>query len=297
MSENRGRAQHRGPLGGMGGMRGRHGMGAGEKAKDFKGTWRKLIRYCKSHMPFILIALAAAAVGTALQIIGPDKLKDMANEIAKGLPALADGQAVLGAIDGAAVFNSGILLVCLYAASGIFSFAENFIMATVTAKISKSMRTGIVRKINLLPLKYFDKTSYGDVISRVTNDVDTIGQTMNQSLDTLVRSVTMFAGSLLMMLCNSWILTLVAVGSSLIGFVMMTKIMSKSQKYFQAQQQGLGDINGHIEEMYSGHSVVKAYNGGKGAISTFEGINRTLYNSGWKSQFMSGLMMPLMHFV
>ncbi len=159
------------------------------------------------------------------------------------------------------------------------------------------MRSDISTKINRLPLRYFDKTSYGDVISRVTNDVDAIGQTLNQSLDTLVRSITMFLGSLIMMFYNSWILALVAVGSTLIGFGLMALIMSKSQKYFNEQQQGLGDINGHIEEIYSGHNVVKAYNGGRKAKETFEGINKTLYGSGWKSQFMSGLMMPLMNFI
>jgi len=281
----------------MGRMGGNPGMGGGEKAKDFKGTWGKLIRYCKIYMPVILTALVIAAIGTMLQIVGPDKLKDMTNEITKGLPSLINGVPVSGAINFNAVFNIGMLLVFFYGASGIFSFTENFIMATVTAKIAKSMRTDISRKINNLPLKYFDKTSYGDVISRVTNDVDTIGQTLNQSLDNLVRSITMFVGSLVMMFYNSWILALVAVGSTLVGFALMMIIMSKSQKYFKTQQQGLGDINGHIEEIYSGHNVVKAYNGGRNAKKTFEDINNSLYDSGWKSQFMSGLMMPIMNFI
>ena len=280
------------------GLGGGRGMGRSvEKAKDFKGTWGKLIRYCKSHMPVILIALIIAALGTVFQIIGPDKLKDMTNEIAKGLPAMINGQHVMGAIDFTAIFNIGITLVFFYAASAVFNFSENFIMATITAKISKNMRTDISKKINRLPLKYFDKTSYGDVISRVTNDVDAIGQTLNQSLDNLVRAVAMFVGSLIMMFYNSWILALVAVGATLIGFVVMTKIMSKSQKYFKVQQQGLGKVNGHIEEIYSGHNVVRAYNGGKKSKKTFEEINESLYDSGWKSQFMSGLMMPIMQFI
>lgn len=295
MSENRTIAQNRGSMGGP--LGGPPPMGGGEKAKDLKGTWGKLIRYCRRDMPVIITALAIAALGTALQIIGPDKLKDMTNEITKGLPALINGVPVSGAIDFNAVFNIGMLLVCFYAASGIFSFVENFMMATVTAKISKNMRTGVSKKINNLPLKYFDKTSYGDVISRVTNDVDAIGQTLNQSLDNLVRAITMFLGSLIMMFYNSWILALVAVGSSLLGFVLMAFIMSKSQKYFTIQQQGLGDINGHIEEIYSGLNVVKAYNGGREAKKTFEDINGSLYDSGWKSQFMSGLMMPIMGFI
>ena len=296
MSERNTRMQNRGPM--RGPMGGPPGMGGGgEKAKDFRGTWGKLIHYCKSYIPVIVIALVIAAVGAVFQIIGPDKLKEMTNEIMKGLPALINEVPVLGAIDFDAVFNIGMLLVFFYAASGIFGFAENFIMATVTAKISKNMRTGISKKINKLPLKYFDKTSYGDVISRVTNDVDAIGQTLNQSLDTLVRSITMFAGSLIMMFYNSWVLALVAVGSTVIGFLLMIIIMSKSQKHFKVQQQGLGEINGHIEEIYSGHNVVKAYNGGKGAKKTFENINGSLYDSGWKSQFMSGLMMPIMMYI
>ncbi len=291
MSENN-RTHNRGPMGGHPGM-----GGVNEKAKDFKGTWSKLIHYCKGELPVIIAALVIAALGTMLQIFGPDKLKDMTNEITKGLPSMISGAPVLGTIDFEAVFKIGMLLACFYAASGIFTFVESFIMATVTAKISKNMRSGISGKINRLPLKYFDKATHGDVISRVTNDVDTIGQTLNQSLDNLVRAITMFVGSLIMMFYNSWILALVAIAPTFIGFVLMILIMTKSQKYFTAQQQGLGDINGHIEEVYSGHNVVKVYNGGKTAKKTFETINTSLYDSGWKSQFMSGLMMPLMGFI
>ena len=293
MSEKNKRTQNANPMRGRPGM----GMGGNEKAKNNKATWGKLIRYCKDYMPVTIIALVIAALGTVLQIIGPDKLKDMTNEITKGLPALINGAPVVGAIDVTAVLNTGILLVCFYAASCVFSFSESYIMATVTAKISKTMRTDVSKKINKLPLKYFDKTSYGDIISRVTNDVDAIGQTLNQSLDNLVKSITMFIGALVMMFYNSWVLALVAIGSTLIGFVLMIVIMTKSQKHFTVQQQGLGDINGHIEEVYSGHDVVKAYNGGGEAKKTFERINGSLYESGWKSQFLSGLMMPIMSFI
>ena len=292
MSEQKERTRNSGPMGGPPGM----GISV-EKAKDFKETWGKLICYCKSYMPVIVISLVIAALGTLLQIIGPDRLKEMTNEIMKGLPAMVNGQPVLGAVDFNAVFSIGMLLVFFYASSAIFNFVQSYMMATVTAKISKSMRTGISQKINKLPLKYFDKTSYGDVISRVTNDVDAIGQTLNQSLNTLVSSITMFVGSLIMMFYNSWILALVAIGSTIIGFALMMIIMSKSQKHFNTQQQGLGDINGHIEEIYSGHNVVKAYNGGRKAKKTFESINGSLYESGWKSQFLSGLMMPIMGFI
>ncbi|MDR0248251.1 MAG: ABC transporter ATP-binding protein/permease [Oscillospiraceae bacterium] len=272
-------------------------LGAGEKAKDFKGAWLKLIIYCKRYMPVIIVALALAVAGTILQFIGPDKLRDMTDEITKGLPALIDGRPVLGEIDLSAVAAIGMTLVYMYSASALLSFAENFIMATVSAAISKSMRTGVSQKINRIPLKYFDKTSYGDVISRVTNDVDAIGVTLNQSLDNLVRAATMFIGSMSMMFYTNHHMALTAIAASFIGFALMALIMSKSQKHFTAQQQGLGDINGHIEEVYSGHNVVKAYNGEKGASKVFEGINTTLYESGWKSQFLSGLMMPLMGFI
>lgn len=273
------------------GMRGPgRNMGSGEKAKDFKGTWLKLIRFCQKYLAAILTALVIAALGTVLTIIGPDWLKHLTNEILAGLKPGVE-------IDFAAITRIGVFLVCFYAGAAILSFIENYIMATVAAKISKSMRAGISTKINKLPLSYFDKTSVGDVISRVTNDVDAIGHSMNQSLDMLVRSITMFAGALIMMFYNSWVLALVAVGSSLIGFALMTLIMTKSQKYFNTQQQGLGDINGHIEEIYSGHNIVKAYNGGRKAKKRFEEINETLFDSGWKSQFMSGLMMPIMNFI
>jgi len=295
MSENKTNTAKKMP--GGGGMMGGRGHGPAEKPKDFKGTWGKLVRYCKRYMPFIVIALMIAAGSTVLQIIGPDKLKDMTNEIAKGLPALINGQPVLGAIDFSAVTSIAMLLVFFYAGAAVFSFVENYMMATITARISKNMRTDISGKINRLPLKYFDGTSYGDVLSRVTNDVDAIGQTLNQSIDSLVRSVAMFVGSLVMMFYTNWILALTAIGSSLIGFALMMMIMKKSQKHFTAQQQGLGEINGHIEEIYSGHNVVKAYNGGKAAKETFDEINETLYSSGWKSQFMSGMMTPFMNFI
>ncbi|WP_313180862.1 ABC transporter ATP-binding protein [Lacrimispora sp.] len=295
MSEQNTRNQPIGPTGGP--MGGSAGMGGGEKAKDFTGTWGKLIRYCRSYMPAILAALILAGSGSVLQIVGPDRLKDMTNEIMKGLPALVNGQPIFGDIDFNAIFDIGMVLVFFYTLSTICSFAENFIMATMTAKISKNMRTDISQKINRLPLKYFDKTSYGNVLSRVTNDVDTIGQTLNQSIDNLVRAITMFAGSLIMMFYTNWILALVALFATGIGFALMMVIMSKSQKHFKVQQQGLGSINGHIEEIYSGHNVVKAYNGGKKAKETFEGINDSLYESGWKSQFMSGMMQPIMTFI
>ena len=293
MSENKTRRgpMGRGPMGGgpMGGMV--------EKPKEFKKTWLRLIRYSKRYAPAVITALALAAIGTVMQIIGPDRLKDMANLIMKGLPSLVNGLPAMGKVDLDAVRRIAFTLVILYAGASVLGFAQGFIMTTVTQKISKNLRTGISEKINRLPLKYFDKVSYGDVLSRVTNDVDAIGQTMNQSIGTLVTAVTMLAGSLVMMFYNSWILALTAIFSSLFGFVFMALIMSRSQKYFARQQEGLGEANGHVEEVYSGHNVVKAYNGGKEAMRVFDRINAKLYDSGWKSQFMSGLMMPVMTFI
>ena len=293
MSENKTRRgpMGRGPMGGgpMGGMV--------EKPKEFKKTWLRLIRYSKRYAPAVITALALAAIGTVMQIIGPDRLKDMANLIMKGLPSLVNGLPAMGKVDLDAVRRIAFTLVIFYAGASVLGFAQGFIMTTVTQKISKNLRTGISEKINRLPLKYFDKVSYGDVLSRVTNDVDAIGQTMNQSIGTLVTAVTMLAGSLVMMFYTSWILALTAIISSLFGFEFMALIMSRSQKYFARQQEGLGEANGHVEEVYSGHNVVKAYNGGKEAMRVFDRINAKLYDSGWKSQFMSGLMMPVMTFI
>ncbi|MCL1948674.1 MAG: ABC transporter ATP-binding protein/permease [Turicibacter sp.] len=268
-----------------------------EKAKDFKGTWKKLIAYSKTYLPGIAAALIAASLGAALTIMGPDYLKQMTDEIVKGLPALVGGQPFAAGIDFGAIAGIARLLILLYLVAAVLNFTEHFIMATISAKISQKMRTGISEKINKLPLKYFDTTSYGDILSRMTNDVDTVGQTLNQSLDTLARSVTMFVGSLIMMVYNSWVLALTAVATTLIGFLLMAITMKHSKKYFSQQQDGLGDINGYIEEIYTGHAIVKAYNAGTKSKVAFENINAGLYDSGWKSQFMSGLMRPLMEFV
>ncbi|MCL2526701.1 MAG: ABC transporter ATP-binding protein/permease [Coriobacteriia bacterium] len=280
-----------GPVGGAGGLR------DDEKAKNFKETWGKLIRYCRRYWIGIAIAFATAAIGAVFQVMGPNMLGHMTNEIIKGLPALVDGKPVLGAIDMGAVSKIAWTLVALYLGAGFFIFIENFLMATITARISGNMRSDISEKINRLPLRYFDNTSIGDVISRTTNDVDTIGQTLNQSVDNMVRASTMFVGALFMMFWNSWILALVALSSTIVGFALMTFIMKSSQKYFIIQQKGLGDVNGHVEEIYSGHNVVKVYNGVEAARATFEGYNDSLYDSGWKSQFFSSLMMPLMTFI
>jgi len=270
--------------------------GVTEKASDFKGTWFKLIKYCKRYMFAIIVSLIIAAIGTVFTIIGPDQIGKMTNEIQAALAPLAAGGG-LPDVNLSAITQVATLLVILYSCAAILNFLQGYIMAIITQKIGKNLRTDISEKINRLPLKYFDKVSYGDILSRVTNDVDTIGQTMNQSIGTLVTAITMFFGSAFMMFYNNWLMALAAIGSSIIGFILLSLIMSKSQKYFVRQQDDLGAVNGHVEEIYSGHNVVKVYNGGKEAGRYFDEVNNRLYDSGWKSQFMSGLMMPIMMFV
>lgn len=271
--------------------------GAVEKPQDFGKVMGKLVRFCRKYVPAIIIALVLGAAGTICQIVGPDKLKDMTNEITKGLPAIVHGKPVLNSIDMGAVARIGWLLVVLYVGYALLSYIQSWMMATVTQRTAQELRESISKKINKLPLSYFDKVSYGDVLSRVTNDVDAIGQTLGQSLGSLITSATLFVGALVMMFYNNWIMALCAIGSSIIGLIIMMVIMKASQKYFTRQQVALGDVNGHVEEMYAGHTIVKAYNGEADSIRRFERYNADLYDSGWKSQFLSGLMMPLMNFV
>lgn len=279
----------RGPMG--------RGRGAVEKPQDFGGVMKKLVHFCRHYIPAIIVALVLGAIGTVCQIVGPDKLKDMTNEIAKGLPALVNGKPVLGAIDMDAVTHIAWLLVALYVGYAVLCYVQSWMMANVTQRTAQELREAISVKINKLPLKYFDKVSYGDVLSRITNDVDAIGQTLGQSVGSLITSVTLFVGALIMMFYNNVIMTVCAIVSSLVGLLIMGVIMKVSQKYFSRQQIALGDVNGHVEEMYAGHTVVKAYCGEADSIRAFEKYNGDLYDSGWKSQFLSGLMMPLMNFV
>lgn len=273
------------------------GRRAAEKPQDFGGVMKKLMHFCRHYIPAIIVALVLGAIGTVCQIVGPDKLKDMTNEIAKGLPALVNGKPVLGAIDMDAVTHIAWLLVALYVGYAVLCYVQSWMMANVTQRTAQELREAISVKINKLPLKYFDKVSYGDVLSRITNDVDAIGQTLGQSVGSLITSVTLFVGALVMMFYNNVIMTVCAIASSLVGLLIMGAIMKVSQKYFSRQQIALGDVNGHVEEMYAGHTVVKAYCGEADSIRAFEKYNGDLYDSGWKSQFLSGLMMPLMNFV
>ena len=266
------------------------GMGRrpAEKSKDFKGTWMKIIRYCKRYLAVIIVALICAVAGTILTILGPDKLSDLTKVITEGI---ATG------IDMERVKSIGLTLVAFYVGSAILSFGQQFIMATVTQNVTKQLRSDISVKINRLPMAYYNKTSTGDVLSRVTNDVDMISQSMNQSIGNLVSAVALFFGSLIMMFKTNVIMTLTAVIATMIGFGLMSLITSHSQKYFSRQQANLGALNGHIEEIYSGHTVVKAYNGEKNAKKVFDELNNNLRDSAFKAQSLSGLMQPLMAFI
>jgi ATP-binding cassette, subfamily B, multidrug efflux pump len=267
----------------------RHGAGTGPKEKHpFSATWGKLANYSKRYWLPLLIALIAAVGGSVFTIIGPDKLSEMTDVIMKGM---------MTGVDLTAVTAIAMTLILYYGLSSLLSYVQGYVMATVTQRITKGMRRDISTKINRLPLKYFDRTSYGDILSRVTNDIDTLGQTLNQSLGGLVSAVTLLVGSVVMMFVTDWRLAFVAIGASLFGFLFMSTVLMRSQKYFTKQQQLLGKINGHVEEVYSGHNVVKVYNAEKSLNKEFEDLNKKLYTTAWKSQFMSGLMMPMMRFI
>lgn len=258
------------------------------KVKDFKSTVKKLVKYAESFKKLILIAVILATFGAILSLIGPNKLKEITNLIAEG---------ILTGIDLTTVKNIAITLIVIYALSFIFNYVQGFIMADVTQKFSKSLRTNISKKINKLPLKYFDSTTFGNILSRVTNDVDTIAQSLNQSLGVIISAVVLLIGSIIMMFYTNWIMAITAIVSSLLGFSLMGTILKRSQKYFAMQQKELGKLNGHIEEAYAGHNVIKVYNAGEQSTNAFEEINKNLFESGKKSQFLSGLMMPIMSFV
>lgn len=248
----------------------------------------KLVHYCRRYLPMMIIALIGAGIGTALTLFGPDKLSEMTDLMTEGL---------FGEIDIEAISSIGMTLVIIYGISFVLSLSQGLIMANITQKVSKNLRTELSKKINKLPMSYYNKTTTGDILSRVTNDVDTIGQTLNQSVGTLVTAICLFLGSLIMMLKTNVLLTITAILATVIGFVLVGFIMKKSQKYFLKQQEGLGKINGHIEEVYTGHTIVKAYNAEKQMGDIFESMNQELKQNGFKAQLLAGLMMPLMTFI
>lgn len=262
--------------------------GGFDKPKNLVGTWKKLLVYCKKYSAGLIAGVVCAVFGTVLTLLGPDKLGDLTNEIGKGL---------VSGIDFDAVTKIAVILICFYSVGWIASVLQNYIMATVTQRVSKKMRSDISEKINRLPMWFFNKTKTGDVLSRITNDVDTVGQSLNQSIGNLVHSAVLLVGSLVMMLITDVRMTLAAVAASLIGFTLMFAIMGKSQKFFMKQQKCIGDLNGYIEEIYSGHTVVKAYNAEKQMGDRFDFLNGELFASGVKANILAGLMQPIMSFI
>lgn len=259
-----------------------------DSAKDFKGSIKKLFSYNKSLFKLMIIGWVSAMIASIMSLVGPDKIKEITNTISEG---------IFTGIDLDAITRIGFILVLIFAVSFIFNYIEGMVMAYVTTKYTKSLRQEVSEKINKMPLSYFDKTTIGDTLSRVTNDIDMIGHTMNQSFSTLIVAITMFLGSLFMMFKTSPIMALTAVISTFLGFGVMMFILARSQKYFTKVQEELGEINGHIEEVYSGHNVIKVYNAQEEVRNKFVDINERLFENGRKSQFYSGLMQPIMGFI
>lgn len=269
---------------GMGGPRGV----ITESSDNFGASWKSLLSYAKPQMVAIVIAMLCAVIGTVISLIGPKQIQKITDLITAG---------VTGSIDLDAVTATVTFLLILYGISWLMNFLQHFIMATVAPTISNRMRTDISDKTNRMPLKYFDSTSFGDILSRITNDIDTIERTLNLSIAQFITSIALFIGSAVMMFITNWILALTAIVTSILGFFLMSVIMKRSQLHFNRQQRHLGAINGHVEEIYSGHNIVKAYNYEKESKEEFSRINRHLRDSVFKSTALSGVMQPLMTFI
>jgi len=287
------------PVGfGMGGGRGRGMRGAMEKPKDFKGTMRKLIRYLKPYYFSIILVLIFAITSTICTIFIPRILGDITNQIVAGIE-MTEGFDLSqeGGINFSAILHLIEILIGIFLINALFSYLQGWITVGVTQKVAFNLRKNISLKINRLPLGYFDEESHGDILSRITNDVDTVSQNFNQALIQLMTAITAICGILVMMIILSWQLTLIAVIILPISFFLASLVIKKSQKYFFNQQVTLGRINGHVEEMFSQHTIVKAFNGEEKSISTFRRINDSLYDSAWKSHFFSGLLHPIINFI
>lgn len=290
MSRHQNPPKQHGPMGG-----GPAATRVAEKPKDFKGTFKKLLNYLGRYKITIAVVLVFAVASTVFMIVGPKILGNATTELFNGIMSQIAG-------DGTGInFNhiAEILLqlLGLYVLSALFSYLQGYLMTGVSMKVTYRLRNDIAQKINRMPLSYFDKTSHGEVLSRVTNDVDTLSQTLNQSITQLITSGATFVGILVMMLTISWQLTLIALCIVPVSLVFISIIVKHSQKHFIGQQKYLGHVNGHIEEMYGGHVVMKAFNGEERSIAAFDKNNEVLYSTAWKSQFLSGLMMPVMNFV
>ncbi|SHF22700.1 ATP-binding cassette, subfamily B [Caldanaerobius fijiensis DSM 17918] len=286
MPRQRGFGMGRGP----GGM-----MRVGEKARDFKGTMKKLIRYLNAYKLSIIAVFIFAAASATFSIVGPKILSKAITKIFEGVMSKITGTG--SGIDFDYIGRIVLILLGLYLLSALFGYLQGWIMSGVSMKITYQFRKEISEKINRMPLRYFESTNQGEVLSRITNDVDTIGQTLNQSLTQIITSVTTIVGVLIMMLSISWLMTIIALGIIPLSALFVTIIVKYSQIYFKEQQDYLGHVNGHVEEMYGGHNIVKAFNGEKKSIEKFNVLNDMLYTVAWKSQFLTGMMMPIMNVI
>ncbi len=293
MSEQKPQAPRRnaGGFGGMGGM----GMGGGAKAKNFGKTMRQLVHYIDAYKTQIIVVLFLAAGSSAFSILGPKLIGKVTTKLFEGLIAYAMGTGLL--TDFKYILNYILLIIGLYLLSAAFAYVQGFIMSGISMKITYQLRKDITEKINRMPLRYFDSRTHGEVLSLVTNDVDTISQTLNQSLTQLITSAATIIGVLVMMLSISWVMTLASFLILPLSGGLLSAIIKPTQKYFRQQQEYLGHINGQVEENYSGHNVVQVFNGEAAAVETFKKYNQKLYDSAWISQFLSGMMMPIMTFV
>jgi ATP-binding cassette subfamily B protein len=282
---------HMGPGGGPGGGV----MQGGEKARNFKGTMKKLIKHLSVFKISITIVIIFAAASALFSIVGPKILGNATTKLFEGIMGNIAGTGT--GIDFEYIGGIILTLLVLYLLSALFAYIQGWVMSSVSMKVSYGFRRDISEKINRMPLKYFDGTNHGEVLSRVTNDVDTLSQTLNQSMTQIITSVTTVVGVLIMMLSISWLMTLVALLILPISIVLIMFVVKRSQKYFKEQQDILGHLNGHVEEMYGGHVVMKAFNGEEKSVEKFEGLNSKLFGVAWKSQFLSGMMMPIMSFV
>jgi ATP-binding cassette subfamily B multidrug efflux pump len=284
--------RRRGPGLGPGGGPGRM---LGEKPKDFKAAMKKLVGYLGDYKALILVVLIFAALSSVFSIASPKILGKAINRLFDGVLKQIAGTG--NGIDFKYIGNIILILLGLYLLSSLFTYMQNWIMANISRKITYGFRKEISEKINRMPLKYFDGTNHGEVLSRVTNDVDTLNHTLNQSLTQIITSVTTIIGAFVMMLSISWLMTLVALFTVPLSSVIAVSVVKHSQKYFRQQQEYLGHVNGHVEEMYGGHLVVKAFNGEKKSLEKFDSLNARLYGSAWKAQFLTGMMMPVMNVV
>ena len=290
MSETKHTPPRRGPMGGMG----HGGMRPGEKAKDFKGTIGKLLAYMGRYKIGLFFVLLFAAGSTVFNIFGPKILGNATTELFNGLVAKISGT---GGIDFGRIAQILLFLLGMYLISSLFGCIQGWIMSGIAQKMAYRMRRDISEKINRMPMKYFESRTVGEVLSRITNDVDTMGQSLNQSITQLITSVTMIIGVFIMMLTISPLMTLIAVIILPISMLLIGVVVKHSQKYFKAQQEYLGHINGQVEECYSGHNVIRAFNQEETVKAKFDETNRILFQSAWKSQFFSGMMQPIMNFV